>query len=150
MPHCKRRQNCKTSIGQPSGARQPKAAKARRAVVATLMFCGSAYAKGVCVLILSMVGFSSFAATGASPEFRLDLRGLGPWQRHTARVSETLTYSSAWATNAAAGAKAVVKVMPVLKTKPKYLVVDLSGGTNATHYPITSLDEVPGGSWSDE
>jgi len=45
---------------------------------------------------------------------------------------------------------AVVKVMPVLKTKPKYLVIDLSGGTNATHYPITSLDEVPGGSWSDE
>ena len=89
------------------------------------------------------------AAMGTSPEFKIDLRGLGPWQRRTADATESLTYSSAWATNAAAGAKAVVKVMPVLKQKPKYVVIDLSGGTNATHYPVSYLDEVPTGGWSD-
>ena len=73
-----------------------------------------------------------------------------PWQRRTAAASESLTYSSAWATNAAAGAKAVVKVMPVLKQKPQYLVVDLSGGTNATNYGLSYLDDVPDGGWSDE
>lgn len=89
-------------------------------------------------------------AIGASTTFRLDLRGLGPWERRTAMPTESLTYSSAWATNAAAGAKAVVKVYPVLKEKPKYLVIDLSGGTNATQYPISYLNEIPDGSWSDE
>ncbi len=73
-----------------------------------------------------------------------------PWQRRTATASESLAYSSAWATNAAAGATAVVKVMPVLKQKPKYVVIDLSGGTNATHYGLSYLDEVPEGGWSDE
>ena len=90
------------------------------------------------------------AATNSSPEFTLDLRGLDPWQRRTATASEPLTYSSAWATNAASGAKAVVKAMPVLKTKPQYLVVDLSGGMNAMHYGLSYLDDVPEGGWSDE
>ena len=89
------------------------------------------------------------AAMGSSPEFKVDLRGLGPWQRRTADATESLTYSSAWATNAATGAKAVVKAMPVLEQKPKYVVIDLSGGTNATHYPVSYLDEVPTGGWSD-
>lgn len=103
-------------------------------------------------LVICCIGCSwvLFAATSASPEFRLDLRGLGPWERRTAMPIESLTYSSAWATNAAAGAKAVVKVYPVLKEKPKYLVIDLSGGTNATQYPISYLNEIPDGSWSDE
>ena len=89
------------------------------------------------------------AAMGSSPEFKVDLRGLGPWQRRTADATESLTYASAWATNAGTGAKAVVKAMPVLKQKPKYVVIDLSGGTNATHYPLSYLDEVPTGGWSD-
>ena len=72
-----------------------------------------------------------------------------PWQRHAARATESLAYASAWATNAGTGAKAVVKAMPVLKQKPKYVVIDLSGGTNATHYPVSYLDEVPTGGWSD-
>ena len=87
--------------------------------------------------------------TVSSLEFNLDLRGLGPWQRRTAVATEALTYSAAWATNAAVGAKASVKVMPVLKQKPKYVVIDLSGGTNATHYPVSYLDAVPTGGWSD-
>lgn len=72
-----------------------------------------------------------------------------PWQRHAAQARESLTYSSAWATNAATGAKAVVKAMPVLKRKPKYVVIDLGGGTSATHYPVSYLDAVPEGGWSD-
>lgn len=86
----------------------------------------------------------------SSPEFNLDLRGLGPWERRTAAATESLAYSAAWATNAAAGAKAVVKAMPVLKQKPKYVVIDLSGGTNATHYGLSYLNDVPEGGWSDE
>ena len=31
-----------------------------------------------------------------------------------------------------------------------YLVIDLSEGTNATHYPLTSLDAVPEGGWTSE
>ena len=93
---------------------------------------------------------SSFTTTGTSPEFKIDLRGLGPWQRRTADATESLTYSSAWATNSGTGAKSVVKVMPILKQKPKYVVIDLNGGTNAMHYPVSYLDAVPKGGWSDE
>ena len=63
---------------------------------------------------------------------------------------ERLTYSSAWATNALTGANAVVKVWPVKREKPKYIAIDLSGGTAATHYPIEYLEDVPDGGWSDE
>lgn len=101
------------------------------------------------VLWAVLASASVSAAMGSSPEFKIDLRGLGPWQRRTADATESLAFSSAWATNAAAGAKAVVKAMPVLKQKPKYVVIDLSGGTNATHYPLSYLDEVPTGGWND-
>ena len=32
----------------------------------------------------------------------------------------------------------------------EYLVIDLSGGTEATHYPVSSLDAPPAGEWADE
>ena len=88
--------------------------------------------------------------TGTSSEFRVDLSGMGPWEMRTARAGEVISYSSAWATNAMSGAKAVVKVWPVKREKPKYIAIDLSGGTTAAHYPIEYLDEIPGGTWSDE
>ena len=44
---------------------------------------------------------------------------------------------------------AVVKVWPAKREKPKYIAIDLSGGTSATHYPIEYFDEIPGGAWSD-
>ena len=99
--------------------------------------------------VLGMV-WAVNAATGTSEEFRMDLSGMGPWEMRTARASESISYSSAWATNALDGANAVVKVWPVKREKPKYIAIDLSGGTSATHYPIEYLDEIPGGTWSDE
>lgn len=93
---------------------------------------------------------TSLAATGTSAEFKIDLAGMGPWEVRTAAATEGITYSTAWATNAPSGANAVVKVYPVKREKPKYIAIDLSGGTTATHYPIEYLDEIPGGSWSDE
>ena len=104
------------------------------------------------ILPLAVVGFAFAvnAATGTSAEFRMDLSGMGPWEMRTARASEAISYSSAWATNALEGANAVVKVWPVKREKPKYIAIDLNGGTTATHYPIEYLDEIPGGSWSDE
>ena len=105
---------------------------------------------GLCSLTLAVWGMSAVAATGTSAEFRMDLSGMGPWEMRTARTSEAISYSSAWATNALTGANAVVKVWPVKHEKPKYIAIDLSGGTAATHYPIEYLDEIPGGSWSDE
>jgi len=33
--------------------------------------------------------------------------------------------------------------------KSFYMVIDLSGGTNATHYPITYLNQVPAGGWTE-
>ena len=66
------------------------------------------------VAICLLAGAAS-AATGSSGEFRIDLRGMEPWERRVARPTEAISYSSAWATNAPAGAKAVVKVYPCLK-----------------------------------
>ena len=96
------------------------------------------------------ISISSSTSTSPSAEFKVDLRGMGPWEMRTAAASEAIAYSSTWATNAMSGANAVVKVWPVKKEKPKYIAIDLSGGTAATHYPIECFDEIPGGSWSDE
>ena len=103
-----------------------------------------------CVLCISWLAISAIAATGVSPEFKMDLSGMGPWDVRTAAATEALSYSTTWETNTLADAKAVVKVYPVKREKPKYIAIDLSGGTAATHYPIEYLDEIPGGSWSDE
>ena len=97
-----------------------------------------------------LLGGAAAAATGTSGEFRMDLSGMGPWEMRTARASEAINYSTAWATNALTGANAVVKVYPVEREKPKYIAIDLSGGTAATHYPIEYLEDVPDGGWSDE
>ena len=106
-------------------------------------------------LTIACLGFAgaAHAATGTSAEFKVDLKGMGPWEMRTAAASEAIAYSSAWATNALSalsGANAVVKVCPAKRNKPKYIAIDLSGGTAATHYPIEYFDEIPGGSWSDE
>ena len=37
-----------------------------------------------------------------------------------------------------------------LGVKKLYCVIDLSGGSNATSYPVSQLDAVPNGGWSDE
>lgn len=103
-----------------------------------------------CVLCISWLTISAIAATGVSPEFKMDLSGMGPWDVRTAAATEAISYSSTWATNALADAKAVVKVYPIKREKPKYIAIDLTGGTEATHYPIEYLDEIPSGSWSDE
>lgn len=103
-----------------------------------------------CVLCILWLTISAIAATGVSPEFKMDLSGMGLWDVRTATTTEAISYSSTWVTNALADAKAVVKVYPVKREKPKYIAIDLSGGTAATHYPIEYLDEIPGGSWSDE
>ena len=161
--------SCSEAVGQ-----QTVTLEARDVVGGTNVTCKNFILDGVAKSTLSLstginvfqwdaakdlpAGFTSRLALGVtvgnanktSSSFNVDLRGLGPWQRWTADASESLTYSSAWATNATAGAKAVVKVMPVLKPKPKYVVIDLGGGTNATHYPVSYLDDVPEGGWSDE
>ena len=107
---------------------------------------------GLASLTLAILGMSlsAGAATGTSGEFRVDLAGMGPWEMRTAAASEAISYSTAWVTNALDGANAVVKVWSVKREKPKYIAIDLSGGTAATHYPIKYLDEIPGGTWSDE
>ena len=97
-----------------------------------------------------MAACVAIAGTGTSNEFRLDCRtGV-----RTAAVTEKIQYSTAWATNLTAAqqgeAKAVVKVNPCLKTPPKYLVVDMSGGRSAARWPVSYRDEVPSGGWTDE
>ena len=106
--------------------------------------------KNAMALVIVGLAWAANAATGTSAEFRMDLSGMGPWEMRTARASEAISYSSAWATNALDGANAVVKVWPVKCEKPKYIAIDLSGGTTAMHYPIEYLAEIPGGAWSDE
>ena len=97
-----------------------------------------------------MAACVAIAGMGTSNEFRLDCRtGV-----RTAALTEKIQYSTAWATNLTAAqqgeAKAVVKVNPCLKTPPKYLVVDMSGGRSAARWPVSYLDEVPSGGWTDE
>ena len=108
----------------------------------------------MCALVCLLAGVLN-AVTGASNEFRLDTR-TGVW---TAAATEKIQYSTAWATNLTASGdtedatheiKAVVKVNPCLKTPSKYLVVDMSGGRSAVRWPISYLDEVPSGGWTDE
>ena len=89
------------------------------------------------------------AATASSAAFRIDLRGMGPWERRTAAASESLAWSGAWATNAPAGARAVVTAYPVRRDGPLYVAVDVSGGADAARYPVEFLDEIPGGAWGD-
>ena len=64
-------------------------------------------------LTLAMLGmvWAANAATGTSEEFRMDLSGMGPWEMRTAAATEAISYSSTWATNTLADAKAVVKVV---------------------------------------
>jgi len=102
------------------------------------------------VIWMLVCGGAALAATGTSAEFKIDLKGMGPWDMHTAAASEAIAYSSAWATNALSGAAAVVKVYPVKCEKPKYIAINLSGGKAASHYPIEYLDDVPDGGWTDE
>ena len=104
---------------------------------------------GLFGLLAHLYASTALAATGTSGEFKIDLAGMGPWEMRTA-ASEAISYSTAWATNALTGANAVVKVYPVKREKPKYIAIDLSGGTAATHYPIEYLEDVPDGGWSDE
>ena len=102
------------------------------------------------VLMLGLWAGAAVAGTASSNEFKLDCRtGL-----RSAVVPEHIQYSTSWATNLTAAqqadAKAVVKVNPCLKTPPKYLVIDMSGGRSAERWPISYLDEVPNGGWTDE
>lgn len=105
---------------------------------------------GLFGLLAHIYASTALVATGTSAEFKIDLAGMGPWEMRTAAATEAICYSSTWATNTLDGAKAVVKVYPVKREKPKYIAIDLSDGTAATHYPIEYLDEIPDGSWSDE
>ena len=63
------------------------------------------------------------ATTLTAEDFRLDLSGMGPWEARTAAASEQIAWSSVWATNASAGANAVVKVYPAKREKPVALAV---------------------------
>ena len=105
---------------------------------------------GLFGLLAHICASTALATTGTSAEFKIDLVGMGPWEMRTAAASEAISYSTAWATNALTDAKAVVKVYPVKREKPKYIAIDLSGGTAATHYPIEYLEDVPDSGWSDE
>ena len=103
------------------------------------------------ILALAFGGGAQAAVVEATtPAFRLSIRHNDTWYPRTAATTEAITYSTAWATNELSGAKAVVKVCPVKRNKPKYIAINLSGGTAATHYPIEYLDDVPAGGWTDE
>ena len=70
-----------------------------------------------------LLGGAATAATSESEDFMVDLSGMGPWEMRTARASETISYSTEWATNALTGANAVVKVYPAKREKPVALAV---------------------------
>ena len=88
--------------------------------------------------------------TATTDAFRLSIRHNDTWYPRTAAATEGIEYSTAWTTNALEDANAVVKVYPAKRGKPKYIAIDLSGGTTAMHYPIEYLEDVPAGGWSDE
>jgi len=124
----------------------------KNAIMRKCISCTSciSWLKNAMMLVIIVLVWAANAATGTSEEFRMDLSSMGPWDVRTAAATEAIRYSSTWAMNTLADAKAVVKVYPVKREKPKYIAIDLSGGAAATRYPIEYLDEIPGGSWSDE
>ena len=111
---------------------------------------------GMKILTLAVMGAllcgaaSAASVTATTEPFRLSIRHNDTWYPRTAAATEGITYSTAWATNALEDANAVVKVYPVKRNKPKYIAIDLSGGTAATHYPVEYLEDVPAGGWTDE
>lgn len=52
--------------------------------------------------------------------------------------------------NATVTATVPVRYRVVADVHSDYLVVDLSGGPSATHYPVSTLSEPPPGGWTDE
>ena len=76
---------------------------------------------GLFGLLAHLYASTALAATGTSGEFKIDLAGMGPWEMRTAAASEAISYSTAWATNALTDAKAVVKVYPAKREKPKFV-----------------------------
>ena len=61
-------------------------------------------------VVCTMCARTGLGATGESEEFKLDLRGLWPWENHVAAASETIAFSPGWATDAGTDAEAVVKI----------------------------------------
>ena len=94
---------------------------------------------GMKILTLAVMGAllggaaNAAAVTATTEPFRLSIRHNDTWYPRTAAASEAISYSTEWTTNALEDANAVVKVYPVKREKPKYIAIDLSGGTAATH-----------------
>ena len=63
------------------------------------------------------------------------------------------TYKWAWSTAAdlpkGFSCERVKVEINAIRKDPLYMVVDLSGGPNATKYPVNYLDDVPSGGWTD-
>ena len=79
------------------------------------------------------VEFSAHGDTLCSGESAATVIDLTPGTRNAA-LTERIQYSTQWAEG----------------YKPKYVALDLSGGTSATSYPVEYFDDIPGGTWSDE
>ena len=85
------------------------------------------------VAISAVCGISAHGGTLCSGESAATTIDLTEGAR-TAASTERIQYSSQW----------------VKGYRPKYVAIDLSGGTSATSYPIEYFEEIPGGAWSDE
>lgn len=48
------------------------------------------------VMWLLVCGGSAVAATGTSPEFKVDLQGMGPWEMRTAAAASRSSCCSGW------------------------------------------------------
>ena len=99
---------------------------------------------------------TSFAATDMVGNTNIAMRTIRKADGTAAAAKEQLlpgTYSWGW--DAAADLPKDFKCDRVTVTgtaneqQPLYMVIDLSGGANASSYPVSYLDAVPSGGWSD-
>ena len=76
------------------------------------------------VIWMLACGGSAFAATSTGAEFKMDLRGLRPWKTHPASTSETIAYSTAWATNLTA-AESRIRDADMAKTMMEFVKLQI-------------------------
>ena len=106
---------------------------------------------------LSETEYINFYYTTDNGESSYDLRDNGLLTGDVGPISANGNYRVVWTpdTETMASVKGKMKIgvdvyEPEPPTPSTYMVVDLSEGPQASSYPITYLDDVPSGGWSDD
>jgi len=130
-------------------------------LAALLLAMGGTVGRGDDLSIQSFDGTGrlSFSRVSTATVYRVEWAPTpaGPWTNFTGAAGAALDNIAQFATGSYTCSVpmcyrvvASVTNAPPPVTEGDYLVADLSGGTSAPSYPVTYLDAVPAGGWTDE